>query len=142
MACWGAINQIPLYIYKFYSYLEIPSGNDSDGYVYLVVDKSESEVKAMENSLTVNLQQLIDATKVRHVKIEAINSHESKQTELQFYVTDPQISRVPATKLEEFFSRKQVQKNLCIFSLVLYYFVQSLSTVRCIAIALPQCNIY
>uniref|UniRef100_A0A8C5LWD2 54 kDa nucleoporin n=1 Tax=Leptobrachium leishanense TaxID=445787 RepID=A0A8C5LWD2_9ANUR len=106
----------PFCRFKAVGYSCIPSNKDEDGLVALVVNKKESDVRALQQQLVESLHKVLGSNQTLTVNVEGVKTMHDEQTEVVIYVVERSPNgtsrRVPSTTLYNCFEQPNIKANL------------------------------
>ncbi|KAM9328970.1 nucleoporin p54 isoform 4-T4 [Gastrophryne carolinensis] len=106
----------PFCRFKAIGYSCIPNNKDEDGFVELVFNKKEADIRAQQQQLVESLHKVLGGHQTLTVNVEGVRTVPDDQTEVVIYVVERSPNgtsrRVPASSLQSYFEQTNMKTNL------------------------------
>ena len=94
------------------SYVKLPTTEDRDGLVRIIVNKTEDELRTQKTSISNTLKQIINSASITPVIDSAHAIAETRLSEIRFYLLEPSKNRIPTSQVMTFFSTNDMTQKL------------------------------
>ncbi|KAM9306715.1 nucleoporin p54 [Pholidichthys leucotaenia] len=106
----------PFCRFKAVGYSCVPMSKDEDGFVVLILNKKEADVRAQQQQLVESMHKILGSNQTLTVNVEGVKSLPNDQTEVIIYVVERSPNgtskRIPATTLFGYLEQANIKAQL------------------------------
>uniref|UniRef100_A0A7N6FFT1 54 kDa nucleoporin n=1 Tax=Anabas testudineus TaxID=64144 RepID=A0A7N6FFT1_ANATE len=106
----------PFCRFKAVGYSCVPLSKDEDGFVVLVINKKEADVRAQQQQLVESLHKILGSNQTLTVNVDGVKSLPDDQTEVVVYLVERSPNgtskRIPSTTLFSFLEQANIKVQL------------------------------